>query len=90
VTDGTPAFWRPGPFIHVPYPDSSSGLPDFDGYLAATVCRRGHTVEGTLHHDPGDDLGFCHDCVARIMSRCEQCGLRIRGQHTTRGGELVN
>jgi hypothetical protein len=64
-------FWRPG--------EPGGGYDP--GWQAATVCRRGHVQAFSLQEEPEpDDLGKCPRCGADVLSRCRNCGLRIRGR----------
>ncbi|GAA2028969.1 hypothetical protein GCM10009839_30380 [Catenulispora yoronensis] len=70
-----PTFWRPG----------EPGDGAAHGYQAAIVCHRGHVALATLTRVPGEDLGFCNECGSKLIARCRNCRIRIRGREHAPG-----
>jgi hypothetical protein len=56
-----------------------------DRYLTALVCENGHVLSRRLEEET-DPEKFCPNCGAAAISKCESCGVAIRGQSETIGG----
>lgn len=74
----TDSYWRPG----------EPGGRDRRGYLAMAACRRGHIHDSGLSVEP-TDLGKCPECGADFITRCLNCGIRLRGMEYIPGIECA-
>lgn len=53
-----------------------------EGYQSAAICRRGHTQAAALEYRAEGDVGErCAKCGAKVITVCESCGHRIRGDY---------